>query len=215
VFNFVDSLGRYEPGRLLRSDALGRVRLPARLALKSPLRSQPKMGVHFVYAPRQHNALRGGFEGATRPGVFEIDAERDALRLHDLGADPARWEESLGVLHSWVRFEAWPTRDQDADYKVPRVRVSQAELSPLVAELLGEYRQLIERHANTARSLPDDAELATWPAPGQEERLARLREDLLEEPLWGPPLQRRWQRRLQQVADDWAAVVTAAQKSER
>src|SRR5690606_16118264 len=137
-FNFVDSLGRYEPGDLLRSDAQGQVWLPARLVLKSPLLSQPAVQVHFVYAPRLHNALRGGLQSGSRPGVFEADAARNRLRLHDLGADPARWEDSIGVLYSWVRYEAWSASDQDAGSKAPRVRVSPSDLSRLVAELLGE-----------------------------------------------------------------------------
>ncbi len=215
VFNFVDTVGRYEPGRLLRSDAQGRVRLPARLALKSPLHSQPKLQVHFVYAPRQHNAMRGGLGSDARPGVFEINAERDTLRLYDLGPDPARWEDSLGVLYSWVRYEAWSTLEQDAGNRVPRVRVSRAELSPLVAELQDEYRQLIERHADTVRRLPNDAELAAWPAAGQEERLSRLREELIEEPLWGALLQSRWQQRMQGLADEWEASGAADQESKR
>lgn len=215
VFNFVDTLGRYEPGRLLRSDVQGRVTLPARLALKSPLHSQPKLQVHFIYAPRQHNALRSGLESDARPGVFKIDAERDTLRLHDLGADPGRWEDSLGVLYSWVRFDAWSSLEQDAGNKAPRVRVSRAELSHLVAELLGEYRQLMERHANTARSLPDEGELATWPVAGRDEALSRLREELAEEPLWGALLQSRWQRRMQGLAYDWEAGPEVDRESER
>src|SRR5687768_10602413 len=41
IFNFVDSLSRYYPGRLIRADDEGRAEIPGRWGIKSPLDGTP------------------------------------------------------------------------------------------------------------------------------------------------------------------------------
>jgi len=190
VFNFVDSLSRYYPGRLVVSDTEGRVHIPGRLALKRPLDSQPVIRVNFVFAPELHNALQTGPDADSFKGVFRADAQHRNMILNDLSDHPALWQRSLQSLLSSVRYDLWPRRGgaKAARYVV----TTRAEIAPLVAAVEKDYLAFRARHANSPRGLPSEESISWWRKEEREERMARLKEQLEREPLWGPYLERHW-----------------------
>lgn len=189
-FNFVDSLGWVTPGGLLRSDAGGTVRIPARLGLKPPLDSRSRIRLDLVYAPRLHYA-RG-------PVVPEGEV---VLVLDDLAADPELWERALDRLYSAVRFQFWPP-DTAGDGRDRRnVRVAPEELDPLVEAVGVEYGAFLAQHADTPRAPPDAEQMRGW----TPEQHARMQEDLAQRPLWGQHMAQRWQRDIERLEKAWAA----------
>jgi hypothetical protein len=145
VFNFVDSLSRYDPGRLIIADEQGRVEIPARWGIKRWLDSRPESVVAFLYAPQLHNSPPVAAIGATIPGIVDVDPGSGTVTVHDLSGDAERWEGSLRQLFSAVRYQFWPTRER------ANVIVTRAELEPLVLAVGEEYRALRERHGTTGR----------------------------------------------------------------
>jgi len=202
IFNFVDSLSRYHPGGLVAPDADGVVRIPARIAWKRPLDSQPKVRVKFIYVPELHNAVQMGPDAGSLPGVVDIDAEHRRMVFYDVSGDPELWHRSLGNLHATVRFDLWP----DASGRPSRyVVASRAQLAPLVSAVEHEYAALRERYRDAPRTLPPEAEIAWWPREEREQRLAEIRARLEREPLWGPYLERLWARDVASLRREWAA----------
>lgn len=192
VFDLVDSRSRYHPGRLVRADARGEVRIPRRLAVKRPLDGQPALRVTLVYVPALHNALGP----LTPPG----EQPRQTLSFEDLSGDPERWHRSLERLYSAVRFDAWPDGSREGFRYFVATR---DELEPLVRAVEEEYAALHERYGSTPRPRPAP-ERQPWESEAEHEaRLARLAEQRAREPLWGPHLERLWSQRLRALREDW------------
>jgi len=203
IFNFVDSLTRYHPGRLIAPDANGEVRVPARLSWKRPLDLQPEVRIKFIYVPELHNALQIGPDASSLPNVVDIDGGHRTMTFRDLSGDPELWHRSLGNLHSVVRFDLWP----DPSGRHSRtVIATRAQLDALVSAIEREYVALRERFQDAPRALPSEASIAWWPPEEREERLARVEAQLAREPLWGPYLERLWAKDIASLKRDWAQL---------
>jgi hypothetical protein len=177
-----------DPLVIVRAGADGQVTVPGRFHLRPvfPLSTPPGLVVDYVYVPQQHNAFGpvGEFT-ESRDGVFAVNADRTAVTVFDVSADPERWETALRVLLQFAR-EALES---------PAGLTSGRELA---AHVKREYAALQERHGHSRRLPPA---VPAWLSPAERARWqASVDAHLAREPLWGPYLERMWRDHLDALA---------------
>ena len=181
---------------ITRSDADGRIRIPFRLHLRSPLpvSTPPWLYVDNVYTPRLHNAFGPIAERSTsRPAVFTLDEGHERVTVFDVSGDPERWERSLSDLFDSIRSTS-PAAMAPAD---PDDAGTAAYTRELIAHLRREYDAFLAKHGSARRGrAPEPAGLT---AAERQAWLERADADLVREPLWGPYFERMWQRNLQEL----------------
>jgi hypothetical protein len=115
-----------------------------------------------------------------------------------VSSDPQRWIWSLERLYSAIRYELWPERVST----LARAKVDRETIARLVAELEDEYREFDKRYRDTRRTLPSEAELKWLPPEERTARLQVMEADIDRQPYWGPYLETRWRRQLDQLRGD-------------
>ncbi len=188
TFAVVESLTyRAGPETLIRSDDAGRVVIPGAIHVHVPLlRTDPKIAIDLVYAPALHNALATihWYAVVSRPGEFEVSADRARVRLADLSGDPSLWQGTLMNLGSRIgRLTADATADAD----------TRRLTDELIAHFTSEYAALLDRHGDTPRPTPSMPEwLRYGPERDQQAWRAMIDKDLAERPRWRDELTRRF-----------------------
>jgi hypothetical protein len=193
-FNFVDSISYERPGRVVRSDAGGRLSLPRRLYWKGPLDTHATGHLLLLYAPGLHHARRV-WSLAESPGEkHEGRVSGGRLVLRGLREDPASWERSLDELHSFLRYEVVGAFESGRPL---RVHVPAALARELARHLRAEVEAFALRHAATPREPPPSTPDFESRSPEEQRAiLSRVGQDLAREPWWGPRISRRWTPRL-------------------
>jgi len=203
-FNFVDSISYERPGRIVRSDAGGRLSLPHRLYRKGPLDTYATGHLLLLYAPELHHARRVWSLAESPEETHEGRVRGGRIELRDLREDPAAWERSLDELHSFLRHEvvgAFESR------RPPRVHVTAAVARELARHLRSEVEAFARRHAATPREPPPSTPYFESHTPEEQRAiLSRIGQDLAREPLWGPRISRRWTPRLDGLDRDLATL---------
>jgi hypothetical protein len=182
------------PSVIVRADAAGRVAIPWRLHLRSPLPLSlpPRLMIDDVYVPRLRNAFGPLREHTpSRPGVFVVDHAAATVAVSDVSGDPVRWEASLRSLVECIRETVEPPRSRGrsaADAKT----LGQARA--LAAHFRTDYAAFLGRYAGTPRQRPappgwaSEAERRQWEA--------NVDAQLAGEPTWGPYVQRTFRGNL-------------------
>ena len=179
---------RARPLALARSDAAGRVVIPAALHLHAPFpaKTHPSLRIAFVYVPRLHNAWGQLNEGSpSRAGIFTVvDPGRRAV-VSDLSDRPALWEGTLrnvaSVIHQVVYRPTGAPRLRDID------PVTAMHIIELIDHFRGEYDTFLARYGEVERARPDMPEHVRWATAEEQRRWIEMIEaDLAREPRWGP-----------------------------
>jgi hypothetical protein len=193
-FNFVDSISYERPGRVVRSDAGGRLSLPRRLYWKGPLDTHATGHLLLLYAPGLHHARRVWSLAESPEEKHEGRVSGGRLVLRDLREDPAAWERSLDELHSFLRYEVVGAFESG---RPPRVHVTAAVARELARHLRSEVEAFARRHAATPREPPPSTPYFESRTPEEQRAiLSRVGQDLAGEPWWGPRISRQWAPRL-------------------
>jgi hypothetical protein len=188
TFAVVESLTyRASPDTLLRSDDAGRVVIPGAIHVHLPLvQSHPKVTIDLIYAPTLHNGLASmhWFAVVSRPGEFEVSADRARVRLADLSDDPSLWQGTLMNLGSRIgRLLSESSTDAET------VRMT----DELIAHFAGEYSAILDRHGDTPRPVPPmPASVRYGPERDQQAWREMIDKDLGERPRWRDELTRRF-----------------------
>jgi hypothetical protein len=188
TFAVVESLTyRASLDRLLRSDDAGRVVIPGAIHLHLPLvQTHPKVTIDLIYAPTLHNGLASmhWFAVVSRPGEFEVSADRARVRLADLSDDPSLWQGTLMNLGSLIgRLASGSVTDADTSRLADE----------LIAHFTGEYAALLDRHGDSPRPMPPmPASLRYGPESDQQAWREMIDKDLGERPRWRDELTRRF-----------------------
>jgi hypothetical protein len=193
-FAVVESLTWQRPGGMVRADANGEVRLPARVHLRMwPVDTGPDRSFDLVYAPSLHNA-EGPLGDGTGGRSGRLAVRPDGFALADLTGDPEEWATSLYRLHGYVRY----TLAGGADERRPPGHL--AALAALAAALAGEYTAFQRTWGASARTVPPPPEHLRYAA---DEERRRWRETaaahVAREPLWGPYMARLWEDSLREL----------------
>lgn len=193
-FNLVDTISYSRPGGITRTDGDGTVRLAGKLYLHVPLDGWLRHRVILLSAPDLHVSARVQFDGAGSGDAVDVLDDGALLQLADLAGRPEERAQGLNDLYAFVRYQLMTEE--------PRHVTATAEtVAALAQQVITEYRSLIETHARTSRGMPTIGMdyLQYQPATEREAILARIREDLAREPLWGPYLERIWSRRIAEL----------------
>jgi len=188
TFAVVESLTyRASPDTLVRGDDAGRVVIPGAVHRHWPLvQTHPALTIDLIYAPTLHNGLASisRLGAVSRRGEFEVSADRDTVRLENLSADPFLWQGTLMNLGSLIGRLTYGTAT-DADTR----RLT----DDLIADFIGEYAALLERHGDTARPRPPmPASVRFGPERDQQSWREMIDKDLAERPRWRDELTRRF-----------------------
>jgi hypothetical protein len=188
TFAVVESLTyRASPDTLVQSDGAGRVVIPGAIRVHVPLlQTHPKVTIDLIYAPTLHNGLASmhWFAVVSRPGEFEVSADRDRVRLADLSGDPALWQGTLMNLGSRIaRLMSGSSTDAET------IRLT----DELVGHFAGEYAAILDRHGDTPRPMPPmPASVRYGPERDQQAWREMIAKDLGERPRWRDELTRRF-----------------------
>lgn len=190
-FNLVDTISYSRPGAIARTNADGALRLAGTFYWRFPLDGWLRHRVILLSAPTLHVSRRVQFDGAASDEVVEVVGEGTVLRLADLADRAEDRAQGLNDLYSFVRYHLMSDESR-------LVAAAPETVAALARQVVVEYRDLIETHAQTPRRMPTRglSYLQYQPAAEREATLARIREDLAREPLWGPYLERIWHRRV-------------------
>ena len=185
---------------IVRADALGRITIPGRIHVRSPLplSMPPRPFIDHAYVPRLHNAFGPIAEGTmSRAGVFTIDEGRQHLTVVDVSEDPDRWASSLDYLFDCIRETV--ARDASRTPAAAADTRTAAHARELIGHLRREYQEFLGRYGQTARRLP----LAPQWGSDQDRQVWKQQIDarLAREPLWGPYLERMWRGNLASLAE--------------
>ena len=180
-----------------RADDAGRVRIPFRIHLRSPLpvSTPPWLVIDNVFVPRSHNAFGPIAERTTpRPGVFSMDDQRRHVTVFDVNGDPEKWERSLGDLFDSIRSTISSSAMAPA---APDDSRTASYTGELIAHLRREYDAFLAKHGQTARARPA---VPTWYTAAERQAwIERTDADLAREPLWGAYIDRMWRRNLEEL----------------
>ena len=190
---------------IIRANADGRATIPRRLHVRRPLplSTPPSVFIDHVYVPRLHNAF-GPVTPYTmsRPGVFAIGENHTDLTISDVSGSPELWERSLDDLHDCIRDTMF--RSDSAGMRPPDDPPTAAYVRELIEHLRREYAAFQAQHGQVARTRPPEPQ---WGSE-RDRQLWREQIDaqLAREPLWGPFVERKWDRNLKELAGIEAAV---------
>ena len=180
-----------------RADADGRIRIPFRLHLRSPLRLSipPWLSIDSVFVPQMHNAFGPIAERTTsRPGVFTIDDAHGQVTVFDVSGDPERWSRSLDDLYDSIRSTLIPTAMAPA---APGDARTLSHTRDLITHLRREYSAFLAKFGQTARVRP---ETPSWHTPAERQAwIEQIDAALAREPLWGTYIQRVWRGNFQEL----------------
>ncbi len=186
-FNFVDSIRYSRAGAIVRTDADGELRLAGKIYWRFPLDGWLAHRVDMLYAPALHSAIHYPLAAAPFPRLFGRSGDGKTLFPVDQTGDPEMWGRSLDGLYSFVRYDLMsePAR---------KVSVTRATVDTLARQVVADYRAFVKTHAATPRTAPTMGMewLQGRTEAEREAALARIREDLAREPLWGPYIERTW-----------------------
>ncbi|MDH3230534.1 MAG: hypothetical protein OEN55_12145 [Alphaproteobacteria bacterium] len=193
-FNFVHPIEYFRPGAIVKTDADGNFRLPARIYLRVPLDGWLGHQIDLLYAPALHSATLYPLAARPIPRIFERSGDGGTLRLVDQTGDPEIWARNLDSLYSFVRYDLMSERAR-------KVSVTPEAVDALARQVIAEYRAFAETHAAMPRTVPTMGMdyLEYQPAAEREAILARIRDDLAREPLWGPYIERSRGRRIAEL----------------
>jgi hypothetical protein len=176
------------PSVIIRADAAGRVTIPWRLHLRSPLPLSlpPRLMIDDVYVPRLRSAFGPLSEHTpSRPGVFVVDHAAATLAVSDVSGDPVRWEASLRSLFECIRETIEPTRSRG---RRQSDAATLAQARALIAHFRTDFDAFISRYAGTARARPAPPSWASEAERRQWE--SNVDAQLAREPTWGPYVER-------------------------
>lgn len=188
VINPVDSITYERPGRIDRTDAAGTISIPPSLYLKKPFHTWRKPVVRAIYAPELHYAR--GFHRPLEGSL--LGTVRRTFKVENFAEDPAQWEQSIEDLYALARDLLY-SRKKSAPFIT-----SDAVIQAFIDAVFHEYRALVAAHADTKRQIAilSDPYFKTLSSEDQEKILARQRADIARFPTWGPYLEYKWTRRL-------------------
>ena len=200
--NFVDSITFNKGGGIVRADEAGRIEIPRRVVMRRPYPLDLKIApvVDLLYSPGQHNAL-GSVGSATIAGVIERSADGDIV-LYDQGADPNQWLRSMEklyrVLDRQVRQGVYLGGGQYV-----ALDAALEDKRELLSHMGREHHAFLDRYESTPRTIPPPRHRLTQER--HAEYVRAYQRSIEQEPLWGPYLRRRWERRIQSLAGETAS----------
>ena len=193
-FNFVDSIQYSRTGAIVKSDADGELRLAGKIYWRFPFDGWLGHRVDLLYAPALHSAIQYPLAADPFPRLFGRSGDGKTLFPVDQTDDPEMWGRSLDGLYSFVRYDLMsePTR---------KVYVTRATVDTLARQAVADYRAFVKTHAATPRAVPTMGMdwLQYQTEAEREATLARIREDLAREPLWGPYLEQSWGKKIAEL----------------
>lgn len=193
-FGFVETLVYSGTGAIARTDADGNLSLPGKIYLRLPLDGWLHHRIDLLYAPALHAATVYPLAADPFPRMFDRSEDGGSIRLADWTRDPEMWMRGFDSLFSFVRY--------DLIGGAPRKVAARRQTADALAEqTIADYRAFLERHAATPRTVPTIGmdHLQYAPEAERDATLARIRDGLAREPLWGPYVERVWRKRIAEM----------------
>jgi len=193
-FGLVESLSYTRTGVIVRTDSNGRLRLPGTIYLRLPIDGWLRHRIDLLYAPGLHAAVPYPLAAEPSPRTFRRSENGNTIFLDDRTGDPELWMRGFDRLFAFVRYDLIGGWQRE-------VAASPQTVDALAGQVIADYRTFIDRHADTSRSAPTIgmAHLQYLPAAERDPILARIRNDLAREPLWGPYVERVWGKRIAEL----------------
>lgn len=193
-FGLVETLTYTRAGAIARPDPDGNLHLPGRIYLRLPIDGWLGHRIDLLYAPNLHAAISYPLAADPSSRSFSRSDDGGTISLADRTDDPEMWMRDFDTLFAFVRYDllgGWQRK----------IAAGPQEVDHIARQVIDDYRAFLEHHAATPRATPTIGMeyLQYLPEAEREVTLARVREGLAREPLWGPHVERTWDKRIAEL----------------